>query len=116
MQHFLHKYSPSSHRTRVFEKVRVSGTGVFMALMKADAGKKLQKDKMEWRMRPKCEHASGRGKHGEEKYILRSCFEFRACLNFAQPYFEGCFREYFPVIMRSVARYREKSSEIFFRK
>ena len=30
----------------------------------------------------------------------------RACrLNFAQPYFEGCFRGYFPVVMRSVAGY-----------
>ena len=26
-------------------------------------------------------------------------------LNFAQPYFEGCFRRYFSVVMRSVAGY-----------
>ena len=29
--------------------------------------------------------------------------EFRACLNFAQPHFEGCFRGYFSVVMRSVS-------------
>ena len=29
----------------------------------------------------------------------------RACLNFAQPHFEGCFRGYFSVVMRSVAGY-----------
>ena len=31
--------------------------------------------------------------------------EFRSCLNFAQPHFEGCFRGYFSVVMRSVAGY-----------
>ena len=29
----------------------------------------------------------------------------RACLNFAQPHFEGCFRGYFSVVMRIVAGY-----------
>ena len=28
-----------------------------------------------------------------------------ACLNFPQPYFENCFRGYFPVVVRSVAGY-----------
>ena len=31
--------------------------------------------------------------------------ELRACLNFALPYFEGCFRGCFFVAMRSVADY-----------
>ena len=30
---------------------------------------------------------------------------FRACLIFAQPYFENCFRGYFLVVVRSVAGY-----------
>ena len=43
-----------------------------------------------------------------KKYIVwynTKRIKLRACLNFAQPHFEGCFRGYFSVVMRIVAGY-----------
>ena len=37
--------------------------------------------------------------------VLIFLFYLRACLNFAQSYFESCFRGYFPAVVRSVAGY-----------
>ena len=39
------------------------------------------------------------------EFQVRCDGTFRACLNFAQPSFEDCFRGYFPVVVRSVAGY-----------
>ncbi len=40
----------------------------------------------------------------------------RACLNFAQSYFEGCFRGYFSVVMRSIAGYVTRDNRKIDRK
>ena len=53
-----------------------------------------------------CDAARFIAKHsGCKKERLKINSKIRACLNFAQPYFEGCFRGYFSVVVRSVAGY-----------